>query len=240
MPQKDTEIENPLVIKGVEKPQCHIHDEVGFWEVDYFRENICVNDEPLTEFEGKHYCLFHLPTKDKDIFKFMQIFTDRLEAVKQKVGEIKKLPEDKQAEAKRGFSYDFRYVWFPSEADFNKHKFIADARFRSATFSAGASFNSATFSGFADFSFATFSATANFYSATFKAFANFSSATFKAFASFSFANFEELSQIFFIQTKFLSRLDFIYTNIKVYVAFEGTQDNQLFWGKMLCLICKRQ
>ena len=76
---------------------------------------MCVNDEELTEFEGKHYCLFHLPTKDKDIEKFKEKFNERLKAVENEIAEIEKLPEEEQADAKSEISYNFRYVWFPSE-----------------------------------------------------------------------------------------------------------------------------
>ncbi len=108
---------------ATEKPNCHIHDEVSDWDGDDIRANVCVNDETLTKtLNGKHYCLFHWPTKEKDIAKFEQIFQARLNAVEDKIAEIEKLPEDKQAEAKSELRYDFRYVWFPSTVDFINHK----------------------------------------------------------------------------------------------------------------------
>ena len=160
------------------------------WGVDDIRENVCVNDEDLTEFEGKHYCLFHLPTKDKDIAKFEEKFRERLKVVEDKIAEIEKLPEEEQAKAKSRISYDFRYVWFPSNVNFTKYKFSAAADFSSATFTAAADFNSATFTAAANFSSATFTAAADFSSATFTAAADFSSATFTADANFSSATFK--------------------------------------------------
>jgi len=86
------------------KPQCHIHDKVGNRQVENIRANVCVNDEDFTEYKGKHYCLFHLPTKDKDIQKFENKFRNRLEEVEQNLAKIKKLPEEEQAEAKAKLS----------------------------------------------------------------------------------------------------------------------------------------
>ncbi|MFN0139623.1 MAG: pentapeptide repeat-containing protein [Pyrinomonadaceae bacterium] len=166
------------------KTLCHIHDDVGGFEVDDIREKVCVNDEPLSEFEGKQYCLFHLPTVDKDVEKFEEIFKARLEAVESKSAEIDKLPEGEQADAKEGFSYYFRYVWFPSKVELNKYNFSAEADFKSATFSAEADFISATFSGYANFTSATFSDGVYFSYATFSDYAVFALATFSAFADF--------------------------------------------------------
>ena len=171
MPQNDNPETRAKSSASKEKTKhlCHIHDKVGSWEVDDIRENVCVNDEKLKEFEGKHYCLFHLPSKDKDIAKFEEKFRARLKAVEDKIAEIEKLPEDEQAEAKSGISYDFRYVWFPSELNFINYKFTADADFSSATFTADAYFSAATFTADAYFSSATFTADAYFRSATFTA-----------------------------------------------------------------------
>ena len=124
------------------EPLCHIHDQVFNLVVDYIREYVCVNDEELTEFEGKHYCLFHLPTKDKDIEKFKEKFNERLKAVEDKIAEIEKLPEEEQEKAKANISYDFRYVWFPSVVILAKKQFKVAANFSYATFTAEAYFSS--------------------------------------------------------------------------------------------------
>ena len=71
------------------QPQCHIHDKVGNWEVGDIRKNVCVNDESLIEYDGKYYCLFHLPTKEKDVDRFTEIFQIRLNSVKEKISKIK-------------------------------------------------------------------------------------------------------------------------------------------------------
>ncbi|MCD9188147.1 MAG: pentapeptide repeat-containing protein [Pyrinomonadaceae bacterium] len=249
MPENPKPPTTPEESTATQPPQekfCHIHDKVGDWEVDGIRENVCVSaneaneyglKEHLNEFEGKHYCLFHLPTKEKDIAKFEEIFQARLEKTDKQCAEIEAVfpnGEDKQNEAKskRNIKYDFRYVWFPSEVKFYNRKFSASADFRSATFSADANFSSATFSASADFrsatfsadayfSSATFSASASFNSATFSASAYFISATFSADAYFSAATFDEKSQTYFSETRLCSTISFYKAEISGYIEFEG-------------------
>ncbi len=214
------------------KPQCHIHDNVKVWEVKNIRANVCVNNEDVKEYKGKHYCLFHLPTKDKDIQEFEKSFRDRLEEVEQNLAEIEKLPEEEQEKEKAKLRYDFRYIWFPSFLNLSDYKFEVVANFRSATFSAFANFRSVIFSAFAFFNSVTFSASADFSSATFSAFANFSSATFSTSAYFNSTTFsysayfnsakvEESSQIFFIRTSFQGISDFSQAIVKGYLYFEA-------------------
>ena len=124
---------------------CHIHNKVRDYEVDRIRERVCVNDLPLKEFKGKHYCLFHLPTKDKDVQKFEETFKARLKAVEDKIEEIEKLSEGMQIAAKNKLRYDFRYVWFPSLVDLRDYRFRALTSFSSATFSAKVDFYKALF-----------------------------------------------------------------------------------------------
>ena len=189
------------------KPQCHIHDKVEFWEVEDIRVNVCVNNEDIKEYEGKHYCLFHLPTKDKDIQKFEKNFRDKLAEVEQNLADIEKLPEEEQEIEKAKLSYDFRYVFFPSKLNFFKYKFEVAASFMSATFSAAANFISATFSGgadfisvkflaSADFSLVTFSSVTWFHLTTFSDTANFRSATFSASAAFILVSFSADANFF--------------------------------------------
>ncbi len=183
----------PLQAEIKEIPQCRIHDKVEVWEVDDIRANVCCNDEPPTEHtDGKHYCLFHLPTKEK-AEKFAVKFKERLEKIEKELKRVENLPEEEREAERWKIRYDFRYVWFPSWVSFSRYKFSAVAYFSSATFSADAYFSEATFSAVADFSSATFSAVADFSSATFSAIAYFSSATFSADAYFSSATFSAVA-----------------------------------------------
>lgn len=200
------------------KPQCHIHDTVEDWNVDDFRKSVCVNDSPLTKHnDGNHYCLFHLPTRDKDVGKFEAKFGARLKAVEDKIAAIEELPEDEREKARDGISYDFRYVWFPSEVDLNKYKFMAAASFGSATFTAAAYFHSATFSADAHFSETTFSAPAYFSSATFSADADFDSATFAARAEFLEAAFSSYAH--FESATFSADASFSLATFSAYASF---------------------
>ena len=169
--------------------KCTIHNKFDDKNVEYIHKNVCVNGEDLTEHEGKHYCLLHLPTQEKNIVKFEQIFRDRLEEVKQKIVEVEaKLPQDEQAAAKIDIEYAFSYVWFPSAVNLSKYRFLATASFSNATFSAHTRFDSAIFLAKADFKEAIFSDYASFDSATFSDVASFRRTTFSA-VSFSKAIF---------------------------------------------------
>lgn len=231
---------SPPAEPAVEPPQCHVHDNNPIYQnINEIRRNVCVNDEPPAEFEGKHYCLFHLPTKKKDIDKFEKKLRERLTAIEEKIAEAEKLPEDRQKTAKKAVKYDFRYVWFPSITNFFGYKFALAADFSSAIFTAAANFNAATFTSTAYFMSATFTSTAYFGETTFTSGAYFSKATFTtaayfrkaiftAAANFSSATFEEKSQVFFFETRFSSRLSFNYTVFKGYLAFAGKWGNRLF------------
>lgn len=186
--------------KVEEKRLCHVHDKVENWEVDDIRQNVCVNDEELIEHgDGEYYCLFHLPTTEKDTDKFEKKFRERLKIIEEKITAIENLEDDAKESAKQVLSYDFRYVFFPSYLDLEDYKF----------------------SVYADFSSATFSVYAVFSSATFSAYAYFSSAIFSAYAVFSSAKFTSTSQTFFIETKFHSVLSFAEAEIEGFVEFEG-------------------
>lgn len=197
---------NPRVSKGAEKLQCHIHDKVYESEDEDIRKNVCVNDEPLKKHtDGKHYCLFHLPTKEKNVAKFEEIFKARLDLVSK---EIEELPEKKSEEAKRKISYDFRYVWFPSRVDFHYYNFKVLANFTSATFSDYAYFGSTIFSGHVYFNSATFSSGGGFNLAVFCSHASFTWVTFSG-------------DVFFKSVKFFNETDFLWTTFSAEANFDS-------------------
>jgi hypothetical protein len=201
-PQKTTSAPEQTTVT---QHKCHIHDKVWNWDVDDIRENVCVSAEKyqLTEFEGKHYCLFHLPTNDKDAEKFNEIFKARLNEIDQKCADIEaEFPDDEEKQRSvqlQNINYDFRYVWFPSAVNLIGRIFYADAYFSSATFTAAAYFSSATFTAFADFRSATFTAAADFRS----------------------VKFPETSQTFFIHTSFQGVASFQQAVVKGYLYFEA-------------------
>lgn len=194
MLRKKSETENLPVVKVKEQRQCHIHDKVGNVEAVRIREKVCVNenDDCLPNHtDGKYYCLFHLPTKEKDIPKFEEIYQTRLRTLWKQVDEIKKLPIQQQNQAKSKLAYDFPYVWFPSWVNLSELKFEVDANFYHATFSSQTDFWTATFERTANFNSATFYFEAKFNSnTTFKSKTDFGGASFKDKANFSTAIFE--------------------------------------------------
>ncbi|HSK70893.1 MAG TPA: pentapeptide repeat-containing protein [Pyrinomonadaceae bacterium] len=199
----------PRADKVEKKRLCRVHDKVRDWEVDGIRRNVCVNDEELIPHEhGEYYCLFHLPTTEKDEEKFEKEFRERLKVIEEKITGIENLDDDAKEPAKQEIIYDFRYVFFPSYLDLGDYKFSADAYFSSATFSTDAYFSSATFSAYAGFNSATFSAYAGFPSATFSADTDFSGATFSAMTNFNSATFSALA-------------DFSSTTFSAYSYFRG-------------------
>jgi Pentapeptide repeats (9 copies) len=174
------------------KHLCHVHDNCSDVIKKLVRRSVCQNVEITEHTDGKHYCLLHLPTKEKDADKFQQIIDQRFDEVAAKVAKIEaELPEADWKEAKAKLRYDFACVWFPQDCNFKKKIFSGDADFSLATFSGDADFISATFSGYAYFRSATFIGYANFNSATFSGDADFRSATFSGDAYFRSATFSD-------------------------------------------------
>ena len=196
-----------------QKPQeqllCHIHNDADDWERDKVREDVCVSstEYQLTEFESKHYCLFHLPTKEKDIAKFEELFQARLQKIAQQCAEIEnKFPDDddKQNKAKgeKNLSYDFSFVWFPSIVMLFDKRLTLDLNFESAKFQSDVNFSSVVFTSEVNFSSAVFTSKANFDSALFKSEVNFSSAIFQSDVFFDSAKFSSI--VFFDSAEFKS------------------------------------
>lgn len=204
---------------------CHVHDELDVddralddlekdrREVDRIdiRENVCVpdGDYPLTEFEGQHYCLFHLPSKEKKD-AFNQHFEKRLEKIDQLCAQIEKeFPDEKEkqeaAKMERRIAYYFAYVWFPDEVRLGR-TFSSNADFSSAQFTEVADFNSAQFNSELDFTSALFSAVVTFKSTRFAAAVLFNSAHFKGSSEFDSAHFN--SEAHFRSAHFTEHLSF--------------------------------
>jgi len=248
--------ENETVPVGKAKNQheCRIHKTTIFFNADDIRREVCVSDIPfLKHSDGNYYCLFHLPTTDKDIVKFNEIFQIRLDEVKQRIADIEKLPEHQQEREKSKIFYNFRYVYFPSRVDFQDACFSVAVSFKEATFSGPINFQSAKFLQNAefraasfltenDFSFTSFNGEVDFYKANFRTFANFYKSTFTKKADFTEVLFEEdanfkttvfekTSRAYFHRVNFKKIADFSYACIESYLSFEGNQNNEVFIAK---------
>lgn len=219
--------------------QCHVHNEASPFR-DEVRKKVCVpaSEYNLEEFESKYYCLFHFPTKDKNIGRFYEFFDKKIEQVQKKREEISG-SENNSVETK---IHDFRFVWFPRMVSFYEDKILAPVDFSYATFSGWANFRRAIFSDYAIFSNATFLDRASFTQATFSSSAVFTEttfwdaavftqATFSASADFKFSEFLENSNVFFIQTKFEGSIDLSDSTISSYLTFHGNSVNRLFINK---------
>jgi hypothetical protein len=175
---------------------CHVHDNCDKNDRQSIHDYVCRNLETTVHTDGKHYCLLHLPTIEKDIDKFNEEFQKRLHEHDDAISKIEdEFPDDRDkqntAKSEQGIDYNFRYVWFPNVVDLYEHNFKADAYFIWARFSGDTSFSSVTFSYSANFSSATFSSSGDFSCAIFSDSAKFSFANFTGFADFSFAIFSD-------------------------------------------------
>jgi hypothetical protein len=186
--------------KRTRKPKeviiCHVHDNCDKNDRQSIHDYVCRNLETTVYTDGKHYCLLHLPTIEKDIDKFNEEFQKRLHEHDDAISKIEdEFPDDRDkqntAKSEQGIDYNFRYVWFPNVVDLYEHNFKADAYFIWASFSGDTSFSSVTFNYSANFSSATFSSSGDFSCAIFSDSAKFSFANFTGFADFSFAIFSD-------------------------------------------------
>lgn len=153
--------------------------------------------EPVLENSEKGYCIFHEPSADKDIRKF-------IEGIKRKL-------DNKD--------YDFGKYWFPvtisfltislnkpftpegkigfigftfeGEANFTACTFKEKASFIRYTFKERVSFERCTFKGMVFFAESTFKQGANFSECTFERWANFSKCIFEGWGSFTGCTFKE-------------------------------------------------
>lgn len=230
---------------------CHIHDKAKAHVIDVIRENVCVpnSEYQLTLFDGQYYCLFHLPTKDKDVKMFDQIFHKRIEHINKEISrlETQNVEQTLDKNLSNELQHDFRYVWFPvyvnfpiiitdsenqeSETQMETQSFRGKVNFRNSTFSNTADFQNCTFHKDADFSYVNFSeyvqfanaefcGESEFYNSIFSGYSGFSSTIFKNKARFFSAVFGEESQISFNETVFTSGLDLNSVKVEGYLVFE--------------------
>jgi len=231
-PRVSKEAKQIVLINPIEEqPKCHVHNEVGGWEVESIRENVCVKDEPLTKFEGKYYCLFHLPITDKNIEKFEETFRARLKAVEVKLSTAEKTFEEAKEHNKLEIFYDFRYLWIPSKLDLRFYNFLAHTNFRNVTFADDVDFSLSRFASSVDFYSTTFIGDSEFGSAVFFDDAIFNLATFNKSASFgstfkgsaSFLSAKFTSDAYFSWAKFYADAVFSETIFADYTTFKGTK-----------------
>lgn len=176
--------------------KCHVHIKAE--AIDRENPDSCVHKskDELKEFDGEHYCLFHLPEKnEKEIKEFNEIFLLRMA---------------------KG-NYNFNYVWFPKKIFRNVgFSFCSFVYFRGATFLEGVDFHLVKFTKGVDFSFAKFFGKVKFYCSTFNEAANFNSATFEGNSEVTF----EASSFENGENRYQGILNFQKADIAGYMSFE--------------------
>lgn len=173
---------------------------------------------PFGKSKGEEFCVLHFPGKNK---------AAEFEAA------IEKKCKDKD--------FDFRGVWFPSEATFENvvfdkradftHaeftstvKFIGsvfngEAKFIDTKFRGGVSFNQTQFTQAVQYNFAIFEGPASFASSTFAEAVNFGHAVFLQSAHFIRTTFG--AEANFAKTTFKSEANFAYATFKEHLMFSG-------------------
>lgn len=136
--------------------------------ISNFRPEYKCRKDALTDSRGG-YCIFHEPSKDKDVEKFN--------------AGIKTKMENKD--------YDFIGYYFPGDIDFTGKTFEGPAYFEEAKFQGLACFSEAKFQGEARFEEAEFQGEARFDEAKFWGQVSFDGAEFQDVALFSEAEFQE-------------------------------------------------
>lgn len=203
------------------KPLCHIHDKVNeALEGDTIRRDVCVNDEDFIKHtNGNYYCLFHLPSKEKNIEKFKKVFEYRIKEVESKIDEIEKLPEDDRDQAKQSVYHDFRYVWFPTSIDLSGKRIRVLAVFDASVFSSDCSFRKTIFENQTTFYSTEFRSDVSFHSAVFNDSAHFSNSKFNGLADFRVKRFPK--EVTFKDAIFINTVKFNNVIFEDLVLFEN-------------------
>jgi len=109
--------------------KCRVKESLQYEIRSNIRHQVCKHLPVETEYEGRSYCILHLPNKEKDKDKFRQVILNRLEVK----------------------NYDFSGVWFPYKADFSNKLFSKYVDFSHSTFTENADFNTAIFADQSNF-----------------------------------------------------------------------------------------
>jgi uncharacterized protein YjbI with pentapeptide repeats len=124
--------------------------------------SVCEGLPVDNEHEGKHYCVLHAPTKDKNLAAFTEAIEKKL---KDKDFDFRGIHF---ADTTFARGADFPDATFEGSVDFSRATFESDAYFSKTTFKGTADFSKVTFKGAVDFSEATFKGKTDFFRATFK------------------------------------------------------------------------
>ena len=155
----------------------------------------CAGEPFYQEWEGKRYCVLHLPGTPKSL-DFSKAFKAKLKAK----------------------DFNFRGVWFPDELRLDNEEYLDNVDFSDAFFNSRVFFTDARFTMRANFNAATFAMEAYFSRSLFNAKASFYRAKFRGPAYFSAVTF---SEVLFSDATFGASLDFSYATCLGTVNFSG-------------------
>jgi uncharacterized protein YjbI with pentapeptide repeats len=172
---------------------------------DWMR-SACAGKSFYRAYEGKRYCVLHLPCEDKS--------PEFGKAVQQKLSLN---------------DFNFSAVWFPNSTSFQDCNFGTDANFAGAIFNDTVDFSRSEFAGVSNFDGAVFKKAAVFSQVTFKhstsfqgtqflGYAHFGRAKFEGRASFSISEFAE--SVIFLNAVFKEHVDFFGVRIGGTAAFQ--------------------
>lgn len=216
-PTKTAKPKNPTSATEVQPPEelkCHIHEKASNEEIFFLNVNVCITEEEvknfglssrLTEYNRGYYCLFHLPTNEKDTEKFDAIFKRRYINYELLAEELAIFGEQALRIQNRK-SQDFSYFWFPSKQEFNIKNYPSIVSFNGATFGSDVQFKDGFFSSHI----------------------LFFNTLFKSDVSFINVTFEKESSLIFDKTGFEGKLEFIFSKFKGNLLFDGKNDHRFF------------
>ncbi|HMH43108.1 MAG TPA: pentapeptide repeat-containing protein [Pyrinomonadaceae bacterium] len=167
----------------------------------------CSGEPFYREYQGRRYCVLHLPETQKSV-------------------DFSKAIETKLA-AK---DFNFRGVWFPAELRLDNYEFLDNVDFSGTFFNSrvfitdtrftiDANFSGATFAKEAYFTRSVFNAKASFQRTTFRDHAYFSAATFRAVLFFKDATFE--ASLDFAWATCLGPVNFSTITLKLWATFQN-------------------
>lgn len=189
--------------------------------LEYLGNAICLNKIPHIEHsDGNHYCLFHLPTFEKDGEQFSTSFRERCDNIGYEPDNFLR-SNNYNINSPRAniLRFDFRHYWFPEAVDFTSKMFQGDIDFSSAVFKETVNFERCVFDGEVKFDRAVFNKRLNATSAKFKDVASFKFAKVIGDVSFEKASFEKTTEFddVIFESNFVSFKDSVFSET---VGFE--------------------
>lgn len=211
------EVKSSTIEKEKTVNRCSYLDEFNrnIPRMEFINKQLCLNFPNRYEKDGKHYCIFHYPDKDK-------------------INDFELALEQKKIQGHYFFSgtwfpksVDFSWQTFESLADFSHCVFVDDVEFNNSIFSIGVDFRCAKFKRKANFSYAVFP---NLQDTT-EMETSFYSSEFENEANFFFTKF--YNRIDFSQSKFLGSASFFETLFNANASFKKTHLTSAYFSETI-------